>query len=312
LNRNFEYKISPKFGFNSGTLVGSAALGNTHFYDDQDLFSLRYGISGIRYSYGFDLFYTKYTPFINFHFRDPYLRDNKRQNLLIRNVNVHRDIDPENPTTQPNYNVFNVGYRYSDANLVDHISGAVDYELSKNFGKMSLNLEYRKLFEKNNRQINLRFFAGTFLYNDETDNDFFSFALDRPTDYLFDYNYYGRSQDSGLFSQQLIMAEGGFKSQLQPEFANQWLTTVNASTNLWKWIFVYGDAGLVKNRLDHAKFVYDSGIRVSLVQDYFEVFFPVYSNLGWEISQPNYDQKIRFIVSLDIKTLVRLFTREWY
>ena len=171
--------------------------------------------------------------------------------------------------------------------------------------------KWRKLF-LNNRQIELRFFAGAFLFNEAKDSDYFSFALDRPTDYLFDYNYYGRSEDQGLFSQQFIEAEGGFKSQLQPAFANQWLTSLNGSFTIWNWIHAYGDVGLVKNKEENAQFLYDSGIRVSLVQDYFEVFFPVHSNLGWEIAQPNYDQKIRFIVSLDFNTLLKLFTRRWY
>lgn len=311
LNRRFDFRLAPKFGFNSQTLVGSAMVSNTHYYDEENLFALRYGISGVRFSYGYDLFYEKFTPYLGFFFRNSYLRDNERQSLILRNVNVQQDLDPLNPVEQPEYNVFNVSYNYSDTNLVDFITGGLNYELAKNFSKLSMEVEYRKLF-KNNQQINLRMFAGTFLYNDETDNDYFSFALDRPTDYLFDYNYYGRSQSTGLFSQQLITAEGGFKSQLQPEYANQWLTTINASTNLWKWIFVYGDAGFLKNKGDQAHFVYDSGIRMSLVQDYFEVFFPVYSNLGWEIAQDNYDQKIRFIVTLDLNTLVKLFTREWY
>ncbi|WP_197686269.1 hypothetical protein [Salegentibacter salegens] len=81
------------------------------------------------------------------------------------------------------------------------------------------------------------------------------------------------------------MAEGGFKSQLQPEYANQWLTTLNASTNLYKWFFIYGDVGLVKISIKMHGFLYDSGVRLSLVDDYFEVFFPVYSNLGWEVAQ---------------------------
>ncbi|CAM4130348.1 hypothetical protein [Gillisia limnaea] len=311
LNRNFDFKISPKFGFNSKTIVGSASIANTHYYDDQDLFALRYGIGGTRFSYGFDLFYEKFTPYLGFYFRNSYLRDNERQSLFLRNVNVNQDLDPLNPVEQPEYNVFNVRYNYSDTNLVDYISAGIDYQIAKNFSKVALDVEYRKLF-KNNRQINLRMFAGTFIYNDERDNDYFSFALDRPTDYLFDYNYYGRSQASGLFSQQIIPAEGGFKSQLEPEFANQWMTTFNANTNIWKWIFAYGDVGLVKNKGQDAKFLYDSGVRMSLVQDYFEVYFPVYSNLGWEIAQENYDQKIRFIVTLDINTLLRLFTRQWY
>jgi hypothetical protein len=55
--------------------------------------------------------------------------------------------------------------------------------------------------------------------------NYYSFALDRPTDYLFDYNYYGRSENTGFFcQQQLIIAEGGFKSKQIP-FANQWMTT---------------------------------------------------------------------------------------
>lgn len=311
LRRNFEFNISPKYGFNSKTIVGSASIMYNQQFENSELYSIRYGISGSRYSYNYDLFYEKYTPYIGFFFRDKDLRNNERQRLLIRNVNVRRDRNPAVPLDRPDYNVFNINYQYSKPHLMDFQSASFDYQLAEKFSKVSMSLEYRKLF-KSNRQINLRFFAGAFLYNDNTNTDYFSFALDRPTDYLFDYNYYGRSQGSGLFSQQIIVAEGGFKSQLQPEYANQWLGTVNASTNLWKFIFVYADAGLVKNKLQNPKFLYDSGLRLSLVDDYFEVFFPVYSSIGWELGQENYDQKIRFIVSLDINTLIKLFTRRWY
>ena len=311
LDKNFEWKVSPKYGFNSQTIVGSVSANYTNYLDDENLFAMKFGFGGNRFSYGYNLFYEKFTPFVGLYFRNSYLRDNQRQSLTFRNVNVKQDLDPLNPVEQPKYNVVNLSYNFSDTNLIDYLRGGLDYQIAKNFSKVSLTLEYRKLF-KNNQQLNLRLFAGTFLFNDETDNDYFSFALDRPSDYLFDYNYYGRSQDNGLFSQQIIVAEGGFKSQLQPEFANQWITTANASTNIWKWIFAYGDVGLVKNESFKPKFVYDSGIRMSFVADYFEVYLPVYSNLGWEIGQKDYDQKIRFIVTLDLNTLVRLFTREWY
>ena len=161
--------------------------------------------------------------------------------------------------------------------------------------------------------MNIRLFAGTFLSNkNDPSTDYFSFALDRPTDYLFDYEYLGRSEDTGIFSQQIIIAEGGFKSKLDTPFANQWLTTLNLSTSIWNYIQAYGDIGLVKNKGQNAKFVYDSGIRVNLVQDYFEVYFPFYSNLGWELSQPKYSEKIRFALTVDPKTLFGLFSRRWY
>jgi hypothetical protein len=313
LPKGIHYKLEPQYGFRSKTIVGSGSIVYTQLLDKGDLYSMRYGFSGNYFSYDRDLFYRRFTPFMTFAFRNnDDLRDNEKQFINLRSVNVARDENPNDPDQDPNYSVFNFQYVYSNPNLINFYRGVVDYQISSKFSKVSLEFEYRKLF-LNNRQINLRFFAGAFLFNDTGLNeDFFSFALDRPTDYLFDYNYYGRSEDTGLFSQQLIIAEGGFKSQLEPAFSNSWLTTANASTNIWKWIYAYGDIGLVHNKNQGVECVYDSGVRLSLVADYFELYFPVYSNLGFEPGLPNYDQRIRFIVTLSPKTLLSLFTRKWY
>jgi hypothetical protein len=208
-----------------------------------------------------------------------------------------------------NYSVFNIKYFNTRTEVINHFNFISDVQISGKFGKLAAEMEYRKLFE-NNRQINLRFYAGSFLYNN-TNSNYFSFALDRPTDYLFDYNYYGRSESTGFFSQQFIQAEGGFKSKLNTPYANQWITTLNGSFNIWNWIEVYVDLGLLKNKYQNEKFVYDSGIRLNLVTDYFELYLPVYSNNGWEIAQKNYNEKIRFVVTFSPKTLINLFNRKW-
>ena len=185
-----------------------------------------------------------------------------------------------------------------------------DIQVASLFSRVSGEYQYRHLFN-DNRQVNLRFFAGAFMYRD-TSNDFFSFGLDRASDYLFDYNYYGRSETTGLFSQQFIMADGGFKSILDNRYVNQWMTTVNGSFNIWNWIELYGDAGLIKSKYSNTRFVYDSGVRLNLVTDYFELYFPMYSSNGFEPSQGNYSQKIRFVVTLSPGTLLGLFTRKWF
>jgi hypothetical protein len=163
----------------------------------------------------------------------------------------------------------------------------------------------------NNRQINFRVYAGAFLYNDNK-SDSYNFGLDKPNDYLFEYNFFGRSEKSGFFSQQFFLGEGGFKSKLTPNDANQWMATTNIGFNVWNWIEVYGDLGFVKSRLHPADFVYDSGMRLNLVPDYFELYLPVYSKNGWEITQPHYSEKIRFVITLSPKTLLNLFTRKWF
>ena len=313
LPKGIHYKVEPQYGLNSNTVVGKASISYNNLRNNSNLYSIRYGLSGNYFSYNTDLFYRRFSPFISLAFRDHKdLRKNRKEFINFRNVIVSRDLDPSIVNQEPNYNVYNAKYVYSDNNLIDFYRGEIDLQASKNFSKVSTELEYRKLF-LSNRQFNIRFFAGLFIHNNTpTNDDFFSFALDRPTDYLFDYNYYGRSEEAGLFSQQLIIAEGGFKSQLEPAFANSWMTTLNTSTNIWKWIFAYADVGLVKNTGFKVKPVYNTGIRASLVADYFEIYFPLYSNLGWEPGLDRYDQRIRFIVTLDIRTLLSLFTREWY
>jgi hypothetical protein len=297
----------------SKTLVGSSSVAYKKMPEFGNVYFYRFGVSGSYFSYDDDLFYKRLSPFATIGFRDSKdLRNNKKHFINLRNVTVERDKDLNTPLETPNYSVFDISYVYSNPNLINYYSAVVGYQVSSEFSKISTTLKYRKLFN-NNRKIDVRLFAGVFLKNKTNPNDdYFSFALDRPTDYLFDYNYYGRSDNSGLFSQQLIIAEGGFKSKLEPSFSNTWMTTLNISTNIWKWIYAYGDVGLVNNKYQATETLFDSGIRLSLVEDYFELYFPVYSNLGWEVVQPNYEEKIRFIITLDIQTLFGLFSRKWY
>ena len=307
------YRLEPQYGLRSNMILGSASISYRDMRLENNLYFTRYGISGNVFSFNEGLLFRRLSPFITLGFRDNKdLRSNKRQFINVRNVTIFRDEDPSDPNQDPNYGVLNAQYVYSDKNLINYYRGLLDYQISPQFSKISAQFEYRKLFN-NNRQLNLRFFAGTFLFNDTSRNgDFFSFALDRPTDYLFDYNYFGRSDDEGFFSQQIIIAEGGFKSQLEPAFANQSIVTLNAGTNIWKWIHAYADVGIVKNRREPFKGVFDTGIRTNFVADYLELYFPLYSSLGWEPGLSNYEERIRFILTLDIQTLLGLFTREWY
>lgn len=314
LRKNFKYKIEPSYAFKSRSLTGSASVSKTHYFNN-NLYAINYGIVGSYTSYAEDLFVRQIKPSVTLLFRrNNDLRSNKRQTLRFRYLDIKRDEDVNNvsSTFRPNYKIFNIRYQNSNDNLINFNKWYTDFQIGEKFSKIAFNYEYRRLYESN-RQLNLRLFTGAFLKN-KTDisSDYFSFALDRPTDYLFDYPYLGRSEASGIFSQQYIAAEGGFKSKLETPFANQWITALNASTTLWKYVLAYGDVGFVKNKFSNSHFVYDSGIRVNLVTDYFEIYFPLYSNLGWEIGQPNYDEKIRFKFTVDPQILLGLFRRRWY
>ncbi|MEZ7498596.1 aminopeptidase [Flavobacterium sp. Arc3] len=311
LDKPFTFDVNPAYSTNAKTFSGSGFMVVNQNYRNSALYNVRYSLSGAYFHYAPDAAYLKINPMVQLKIREDDIRDNKKQLIVLRQVMVSReksDLIIDNSTE--NYSVFNAKYFNTTTEVTHHFSFSTDLQLAAKFGKIAAELEYRQLFE-NNRQINLRVYAGSFLYN-KTNSDFFSFALDRPTDYLFDYGYYGRSESSGFFSQQLIVAEGGFKSKLNTPYANQWMTTVNASYTLWNWIEVYGDAGILKNRYQRERFVYDNGIRLNLVPDYFEMYLPVYSSNGWEIGQDKYSEKIRFVITLSPKILINLFNRKWF
>ena len=315
LRKRLNYRFSPQYGTKSKSLTGSTSVYYTHNIEDHNLYDITYGIAAGYSSFARDAFFTRIRPSISFRFRnDSDFRSNQTDNITARYVSISRELG-NNATVilnEPDYGVFNLRYSHSDPGIINYSNFSTDVQIADKFSKLSFNYEFREL-TKNNRNVNFRFFAGFFIDNNTDPNsNYFSFALDRPTDYLFDFNYLGRSEASGLFSQQIIIAEGGFKSKLETPFANQWMTTANFSTSIWRYIQAYGDAGIVKNKYQSAKFVYDSGIRLTLVEDYFEIYFPIYSNLGWEIAEQNYDQRIRFMFTVDPQVLLGLFRRRWY
>ena len=317
LERPFVYDVAPSYSFREQSFVGYGKFTYRQYLNKSGLYVANYGMRGSTSHFDVNSRYSTLTPSMSFGWRPENLISNKRQALSFRYLNIFRNLDESLRTEgsapdSPDYSVFNARYIDVDNHIIDYRSWFLDFQQSSKFTKLVFEFEYRKLFESN-RQFNLRFYAGKFLRN-KTNDDFFSFALDRPTDYLFDYDYLGRSEDTGIYSQQIIIAEGGFKSILDERFrfSNDWIATVNTSFNLWRWIELYGDAGFVKNRGFDGKFVYDSGVRLNLVTDYFELYFPVYSNNGWEVAQPNYGEKIRFIITVSPKTLTGLFTRKWF
>ncbi|SHI76435.1 hypothetical protein SAMN04487911_105127 [Arenibacter nanhaiticus] len=316
LERPFVFDFSPSYATSEKSLVGYGKFNFRDYHGKSGLYVTNYSLTGYTSHFQKNSRYSTISPAVGFGWRPSNLLLNKRSSLVLRSVNVFRDLDPNlketDLETEPDYSVFNIKYTNTSNNILNYLSWSVDAQYSNKFSKVAYELEYRKLFQ-NNRQFNFRFFAGKFLRNETAGStDFFSFALDRPTDYLFDYEFLGRSEGEGIYSQQIIIAEGGFKSKLAYPYANDWMTTVNSSINIWRWIELYGDFGFVKNKGISPKMVYDSGIRLNLLTDYFELYLPLYSNNGWEIAQSQYDQKIRFVITFSPRTLTGLFTRKWF
>ena len=315
LAKPFLYGIAPVYGTESKTITGFAKVIFNIFHENTALYKTMFGLTVDRSSFDYGAFITKIQPYIQFQFREPNnLRSNALKKLTFRYFSIQKDESRSvlDENTIPPYNVLNLRYLSLDNSINKFNKWMVDLQFSNDFGKLNTSYEIRKRTPKD-RHYNLRLFAGAFLYNSlPIDENNFNFALDRPTDYLFEYNYIGQSESSGILAQQLVTADGGFKPKIDPGFANQWLTTLNGSASIWRYVQAFGYVGLIKNNGEDVFFAYDTGIRVDLITDYFEVYFPMYSNRVWEINQSNYAQRIRFVFTTDFSALASLFTRKWF
>ena len=309
-NQPFELDLHPQYSFKENDFVGFFRTRYRFINHKSTNYLNQLFLTGKSYHYNTNLRYTSIQPSFSMYFRPMDLRSNKRQFLNVSWYNVFRDRDP-NIEVSPDYSVLAFLYRYNNSDAVNVFSTSSNLEVSNKFGKVYFTSIYRKLFPSG-RQLSLRFFAGKFLWHNTTETQFFDFNLNRSPDYLFRYDYLGRSDETGIWSQQFVPAEGGFKAFFDESSSNNYMTSINASIGIWKWIEFYGDIGVLKNMNRNALGYFDSGIKFNLVQDYFELYFPLYSSNGFEPTQSRYATKIRFIFYPRLSTLSSLFTRKWF
>jgi hypothetical protein len=308
IKRNFDFKIAPYYATKSNTVIGQFSLQYNQFFEETKIQKITYGLSGSTSDYAPNLSYKSFTPYVDILFKRKTLRDATSEYLRAKLTHIDKEIAP-NTTRQPqdNYSVFSLSYNYVNPDIIKEFRYSFSTEFAEKFSKASVDLRFRTL-TSSDTQLDFRFFAGMFFSN-KTSGDYFSFGLDRSNDYLFQLNYLGRSENTGFFSQQYIITEGGFKSVLPTRFANQFMFSNNSSIGLWRWVEIYNDVAFLKNREQPLYFAYENGVRFNFVHEIFEVYFPFYSNNGWEISQAAYPQKIRFSLSADIKSIYNFFRR---
>lgn len=308
--RPFAYELNPNYSSKLNELVGSLSLNYRIYNEDSPYYLTQFSVFGSSFHYDTNLRYKVFSPSISIFKRPKDFRSNERQAFSLSYVSVYRQFGKESLVT-PNYNIGNLRYSYSNKQTIKFVKINSDLEFSDKFGKFNFNAEYRHLFH-DGRTLSMRFFGGKFLWNKIRETTYFDYSLNRSTDYLFRYNYLGRSENDGFYSQQFILSEGGFKSRFENPNANDYLASVNLAYSLWKWVEVYADFGVTKNLKTKSQGFYDSGLRLNLVPDYLEFYFPIQNSQNYVLDDRNYLSNMRFVLTVDLNNLKQLFSRRWF
>ncbi|MCD1116117.1 gluzincin family metallopeptidase [Chryseobacterium turcicum] len=309
-DQKFLYSVTPSFSTGTGKLTGSGAVSYSFLPAESVIQRLSFGVSGSYFHYDYDLAYQKSSLYSNINFRkNP--RSTVSRGLGISYTYFERDLNAKMIANRDydKYNLWTIGYGYTDNQMIHEKSFSLSTQGMEDYNKITAEGFYRWEFAPR-QKLSLRLFAGYFARND-TRNNTFNYGISRVSDYSFSYNLLGQSASSGILSQQFILADGGFKSFI-PGTVNQWITSFNVDSSVWKIFHVYADAGLYKNKNNPTQFIWDSGVKVRLIPDFLEVYLPVQSSLGFEPGFKDYGRRIRYTLILNLSTIINAARRGWY
>lgn len=309
-DQKFLYSVTPSFSTGTGKITGSGAVSYSFLPAESIVRSLTFGVSGSYFHYDYDLAYRKGSIFSNLNFRkDP--RSTVSRGLSLSYNYFERDLNAKMIANKDydKYNLWSFGYGFSDNQMIHEKSFSLSTQGMEDFNKITAEAFYRWEFAPK-QKLSLRLFGGYFLRND-TRNNTFNYGISRVSNYSFSYNLLGESANSGILSQQFILADGGFKSFL-PGSVNHWITSLNVDTSVWKVFHVYADAGYYKNKNKPTEFIWDSGVKVKLIPDFLEIYFPLQSSLGFEPGFKDYAKRIRYTLVLNLSTIINAARRGWY
>lgn len=57
---------------------------------------------------------------------------------------------------------------------------------------------------------------------------------------------------------------------------------------------------------------YDTGLKLNIVENYLEIYFPILNSEKYILKSNNYSKNIRFTLVIDPENLTNLFTRRWF
>ncbi|MFA6923947.1 MAG: M1 family metallopeptidase [Bacteroidales bacterium] len=315
-----EYTLVPMYSTGTNELSGWGNI-NYNLFPAQIFQNIKFGLSFAKYTYSYEplLKYYKIEPEFLFVFKKRIPTSDYTHSLKLRNINITKDVfvwngDEKEMEKKQQELMFNeIIYSFENSNSLHPYVLSLKTQQNVDFIKSSLEFKYRLTYNKKKKGLDLRFFAGAFLEQKKVYYGNYNFRMNGQAgyeDYTFDNYYLGRSDYSGLASQQFTETDGAFKINTPIGQTNDWLASLNVKTSipgilplkLYADIGTYSHAG--KLFPDSKKIIYNGGIDLTVIPNICEVYFPVFWSSDIEnqmkaINSVKYSEKIRFTLYLN-------------
>jgi hypothetical protein len=296
----FRFMILPQYSFGTQRLVGAGKF-TYSLYPSSDFqkinFNLFYKKQGLDFGIADGIFEKKEFE-VNFIIAKKYDRSRVKSNLSIKLSEVNLAIDRRGSQSK-RYLTFN--YNNTNKRVINPYKASLIAQAFDQNWKVQGEFKYHLTVNKKNQKIDFRLFGGYFLENNNVGTERFRLTAGNGNiiatsdlenfsynthDYLFDQVMIGRfksEEGKSLASQQIYLNDGAFKSGINLGLSSTWLMATNLTIPTpTKYLSFFVDIGMTERILDNFKnenskfpFLYDFGIQLNIIKDYFEIYFPL-------------------------------------
>jgi hypothetical protein len=306
----FQFAVAPMYAFASKTFAGTGFMGYTKYYDEGWLHDWQFVVSGKTFSddktdvnidHNIYARYVKVAPELIFTFRKPEWRSPVERTLSLKAYWIREgQFDfTQNPADSLYYpskgkavdNFYGrVQYNYKNTRTFNPFSYRLEGQIGKEFAKISAEANVKIDYFQKNKALYIRAYAGKFFSLASNDADAYRYQIANTysgqNDYLYDETYFARNQQSGLWSQQISMKEGGFKVNTlqyasQLGLSDDWLLSMNLKSDIPYMklpVRVFADIGTFSNAKQQnpsgASVLFDAGLEL-YIGDYLNIYFPL-------------------------------------
>lgn len=320
--RKFEYQLMPMYAFASQRLTGLSHIAYTSYLSSAPIHHMTLGIQASSFSNKqegtYYEYYERLSPYLEFQFKKSSPRSHvsnkiRFQSYIIREVE-HNDYAVVK-TFELNNVYHRINYTYSNTSVLSptSIDAQIEYKPSQflqDYVKLSISGTKKWKYNQKGSHFYGRVFAGTFLYNNSGDARY-NFRMDgmygmtssgAMLDYTYDNLYLGRTETSGILSQQFNSGGGDFKIKTPLGQSNEWIVSANLKMDLpfSKSIGFFADFGYSS----YNDFLMDGGAYIRLLKGLVDIYVPfVYSQNIKDVpafQNQTFAERIRFTLHLDV------------
>lgn len=315
----FEYTLAPMFSVGRKTVSGFADINYT-WVPTKNLSGVKLGILGKTFGNGLGFppdsttealgDYYVVTPYLRFDIGKPKAKKWHKQYLELKGAYVFETATLYDNTTFGGALAYDFNWAHRGKNFgvnarIDYINANQDLFATTTTNSSVLNAQLEitggvTYWKSKGKQIQLRAYLGRNLFYDGDTLGRYAFAIGGQSggmDYFYENYMFGRNRQTGMWSNQRIENQGGFKTT-----SNQASNTMIFATNALIDIpylpgVIYADYGMVDNNGTLVgMWNIGAGLRLGKV---FGIYFPFAESDNMFADGTSYASKIRFSLKLE-------------